>query len=465
MDTPSHHPPPPDPPRVSARPVRLHPRTQLAFAASHCPLYANALALARWTGPTVPVTARGFPDTPLIHEAVRTLSLWPAGPSADGPVGPAGPGRDDPPTPAFALPWWEAVRLGMVELAAGQARPAPDLEERARDPRQILLWWSDMFETTVEGARGDLTTTEPGTTGPDLLPLVLRSLYEAPDRSRIPLTDLIAALLADPGTVPVTARIRRRLPDLLLHMLWQLAETGAVHLDHRRPGGGPCLVRLTPLGRYGVRQILLSVGVPAPLVDDIGKVEAGAFLDSVRSFSPDGRIIAIDSWLAARSPACALREVCEAVDRPGMELRRWDGAAVLDLVSSHLGPQLRGLLTCDRPARAHLAAIVLLGSRMLRQDEIDRIMAGRGPWVIVDMLAAALSAGEDGLADFLVSPATGGLESLILDDVDRLRRTDHPDTVEVLEALGRVHPDPERAARSRTAAFLARALRRPDHPG
>lgn len=463
MNTPSHH-PPPDPPRVSARPVRLHPRTQLAFAASHCPLYANTLALARWAGPTVPVTARGFPDTPLIREAVRTLSLRPADPST-APLGPPPDETSDPPVPAFALPWWQAVRLGMVELAAGQARPAPDLEERARDPRQILRWWSDMFETTVESARGDLTTAEPGTTGPELLPPVLRSLYEAPDRSRVPLTDLIAALLADPGTVPVSARIRRRLPDLLLHMLHQLAETGAVQLDHRRPGGGPCLVRLTPLGRYGVRQILLSVGVPAPLIDDIGRVGAAEFLDSLRSFSPDGRLIAIDSWLAARTPARALREVCEAVDRPGVELRRWDGAAVLDLTSSYLGPQLRGLLFCDRPARAHLAAIVLLGSRMLRQDEIDRIMAGRGPWVIVDMLAAALSGGEEGLSDFLLSPATGGLESLILDDVDRLRRTDHPDTVGVLEALGRVHHDPERAARARTVAFLIRSLRRPDRPG
>ncbi len=464
MDTPLHQ-PPSDPPRVSARPVRLHPRTQLAFAASHCPLYANALALARWAGPTVPVTARGFPDTTLIHEAVRTLSLWPADHTAP-PLGRAADGGGaDPPTPAFALPWWEAVRLGMVELAAGQARPAPDLEERARDPRQILLWWNDMFETTVESARGDLTTTEPGTTGPDLLPLVLRSLYEAPDRSRVPLTDLVADLLADPGAVPVSARVRRRLPDLLLHMLWQLAETGAVHLDHRRPGGGPCLVRLTPLGRYGVRQILLSVGVPAPLIDDIGPTGAAEFLDSLRSSSSDGRLIAIDSWLAARTPARALREVCEAVDRPGVELRRWDGAAVLDLTSSYLGPQLRGLLFCDRPARAHLAAIVLLGSRMLRQDEIDRIMAGRGPWVIVDMLACALSAGEEGLADFLASPATGGLEALLLDDTDRLRRAGHPDTVGVLEALGRVHPDPARAARARTAASLVRSLRRPDQAG
>ncbi|CAL9602141.1 hypothetical protein SUDANB121_05475 [Nocardiopsis dassonvillei] len=460
MDTPSHH-PLPEPPRVSARPVRLHPQTQLAFAASHCPLYANTLALARWAGPTVPVSAHGLPETPLIHEAVRTLSLWPAEPPSPGPS----PDEAwDTPAPAFALPWWQAIRLGMVELAAGQARPAPDLEERARDPRQILLWWSDMFETTVEGARGDLTTTEPGTTGPDLLPLVLRSLYEAPDRSRVPLTDLVAGLLADPGTVPLSPRVRRRLPDLLLHMLWQLAETGAVHLDHRRPGGGPCLVRLTPLGRYGVRQILLSVGVPAPLIDDIGRVGAAEFLDSLRSFSSDGRLIAIDSWLAARTPARALREVCEAVDRPGVEPRRWEGAAVLDLTSSHLGPQLRGLLHCDRPPRAHLAAIVLLGSRMLRQDEIDRIMAGRGPWVIVDMLAAALSGGEEGLADFLASPATGGLESLLLDDVDRLRRAGHPDTVGVLEALGRVHPDPERAARARTVAFLLRTLGRPDRP-
>ena len=461
MDTPSHHPPPPDPFRVSARPVRLHPRAQLVSAASRCPLYTDTLALARWAGPAVPVTAYGLPRPPLVREALRTLSLRPATPFADS----SDDGAWDPPCPSFSLPWWEAVRLGMVELTAGLARTAPGLEERARDTGQILLWWNDMFESALEGARGDLDTAERGTAGPDLLPSVLRSLYEAPDRSRIPLTDLIAALLADPCTGPLPPRLRRRLPDLLVHMLWRLAGTGAVHLDRRRPGRGPCLVRLTPLGRYGVRRLLLAVGIPAPLIDEIGRMGADEFLESLPSFSPGGRGIAIDSWLDARTPERALEEVCRAVDRPGGEARRWDGAAVLGLTSSLLGPQLRALLSCGRPALARLAAAVLLDSRMLHQDEIDRLMAGCGPWVVVDMLAAALSAGEDGLEDFLASPATGGLESLILDDVDRLRRAGHPETVRVLEALGRLHPDPERAARSRTAAFLARTLHRPQAPG
>ncbi|MDE3723329.1 hypothetical protein PWG71_18200 [Nocardiopsis sp. N85] len=461
MNTPSHHPRPPDPPRVSARPIHLHPETQLAFSASHCPLYANALALARWAGPTVPVTPRGFPEPPLIGEAVRALSLRPAGLPPE-PSGHAGPTRAEDLSsidPLFALPWWEAIRLGMVELTAGQARPAPDLEERARDPRQILRWWNDMFETTVESARGDLAGTGPGTTGPDLLPRVLRSLYEAPDRSRVPLADLVTELSTGPEALSGPSdRVRRRLSDLLLPMLWQLTEIGAVHLDHRhaRPSSGPCLVRLTPLGRFGVREILLSVGVPAPLIEDFGRVGAAEFLDSLHSFSLDGRLIAIDSWLAARTPARALREIGGAVDRPGSALRRWDGAKVLNLTSSHLGPHLRALLGSERPALASLAAIVLLGSRMLDQGEIDRIMEDHGPWVVVDMVAAAMSTGEVGLVDFLTSPDTAGLESLLLDDVDRLRRVDHPDTVRVLEALCRVHPDPDRAARFRAAAVRVR---------
>src|SRR5690606_17469493 len=113
------------------------------------------------------------------------------------------------------------------------ARPASGLEHLVRDPEQVLAWWFQEFEHTIENAQGDLARPgppAPGTSGPDLLPGVLRHLYEAPDGSRPDLSTLAREALLSP--VPPLSRAT----DLLLHVLWQLSDTGAVALDHHPSG-------------------------------------------------------------------------------------------------------------------------------------------------------------------------------------------------------------------------------------
>lgn len=456
---PSHPTPHRGLPPCSARPAALHPAARLAFTASHSPLYANTLALARWTGPAVPVTARGIPELSLVREAVEVLALQRDG-ERPGP-GVRRPDRFGSPsgTPAFDLPWWEAVRLGMLEVRSGRARPAPDLEERSRDPDQVLRWWTDMFETTVECWRGDLAALEPDSTDVGLLPRVLRVLYDAPDRCRMPLEQLTDALLPEPG---LSEHARSRLPDLLRCMFSQLGETGAVRAGRLSPvpergPGSPYLVRLTPLGRYGVRGILLASGVPAPLVEDFAKTDAATFLDSLSSFSDDGRLIAVDTWTAARAPARVLWELSRVVDGPGLVLRRREAARVIGTVCSELVPQLRSMASSGRPALSALAAAVLVTSGMLDQAEVNAVLDQHAPWVMVDITATALAEGEDPV-DFL-SGITEGLESVIIDNADLLARSEHPDALRVLDALARHHPDPGTAARAREAADLAWACR------
>lgn len=461
---PSHDPSNPEHPPLAARPVSLLPSEALARLALDSPLLCDALSLARWSAPATPVTRHGVPGIDDARTAITRFALWP----------PDLPGRAAERTTwlgglhsaaevaHFVVPWSAALRLGLVEIVDAHARPAPGLEHLVRDPAQVLGWWFREFEHTIENARGDLDHPDPtapgapGTTGPDLLPGVLRHLYEAPDGSRPDLDTLAREALLSP------APPRSRATDLLLHVLWQLSDTGAVALDHRpassagREGHGHCTVELTALGRYGVRRLLLEVGIHAPLVDTLAEAGAARFLDALSVLPFEERLAEAGPWLDRRGPAEALRQISEVVSGPGVALRRWVGTQVLNTTSSELEPELRSLLHSPSTAVASMAAVVLLSSGMLSQRGIDRILSEHGPWVVIDMVAAAMTPDNADLADFLSAEGTPDIERSLLGSPDPVRLRSHPDTLPVLDALARHHPDPDTAARAR---HLAEQLR------
>ena len=449
---PPHDPAYADRPRLSARLVSLPPSHELARAALGTPPLCDALGVARWCGPTTSVCPRGLPEITDVRDAVRQCGLWPRGLEGRplerrrwldrlGPV---------PDVEEFVLPWRTAVRLGLVELGAGHAHPSRSLEQQVRSPGHVLDWWANVFRTGVEQAQDHLS---PGGTD-DLLPQALRLLYEAPDGARTPLETLARRARSGPGTAhdnPGPARPED--VDRLLRALWRLTGTGAVVVGRHGSGTGddarPFWASLTDLGRFGVRRILLAVGVPAPLVGEL--TGAGELLDLLGTLSREGRLCSFDTWLAERTPARALREIAEAVRGPGLARRRWTGTKVLNSTSSEIVPDLWALLDSGDPTAIGLGASVLLSSGMLAQHDIDLIMDRHGPLVVIDMFAAALAPDETNLRAFLTSDCTEGIEDVILDNVDRLRQDRHPDTVRVLEAIGRQHPDPGIAATAREA--------------
>ncbi|MFE3459344.1 hypothetical protein ACFXKD_17515 [Nocardiopsis aegyptia] len=449
---PAHEPPAPGHRQVSARPVSLPPPQELAHAALRTALLRDALGLALWCAPTTRVTPHGLPALADVRDAVERLGLWPHS-LAHSPdrrtawLDRASAGGD---VVDFVVPWETAVGLGLVVLDDGLARPRTDLRALARAPESVLGWWIRVFENTFEYARGDSeggSAPEPGTSGPELLPHVLRYLYEAPDGCRAPLDTLVRDVLLAPGTVSaLPERLRPHAEDLLLHALRQLATTGAVLLPAPADTGDGPVVVLTPLGRYGVRRLLQEVGVSAPLIGDLADADAAEFLDTLATLSAEGQLTAIGPWLDRRTPARALREIASVVADPGRARRRWAGTKVLNATSSQIEHELRALLRSARPAVVSLAAIVLLTSRMLPQHEIDEIMSEFGPWVVVDMFAASMAGGEAGIRFLLDADDSAGIERVLLADPVRLWESEHPDTARVLGALARHHPDPETAA-------------------
>lgn len=210
------------------------------------------------------------------------------------------------------------------------------------------------------------------------------------------------------------------------------------------------MVRLTPLGLHGVQTRLREAGVDAPAVGDLAEADAVRLLAALPGYGEDNAQAEIESWLAARTPLAAARELLAAArgtdeDAPA---RRLACQQALSLAGAEAEPALREVLE-DRQlgglARVWLAEH---GAQDVPQPDEEMIF-----WLTVDTLAAQLAtAGEPAELKELVQ----GLVDQHAGFFDKAWRVDHPATGEVLEAMGRAHPDKQTAKDARKAAFKAR---------
>ena len=208
--------------------------------------------------------------------------------------------------------------------------------------------------------------------------------------------------------------------------------------------------------------MLLKSGIPAPLVGESADAGAAEFLDALSLTPPASHLDEIAAWTAGRSVGDVIREVTEAASEATAEgaLRRAYAAGVLDSLGAPALPELRDLLGSDRPEPAALAAGALLSSDSVPKEEKQRLKTEYGAWLAIDMASGPLEQGEELLAFLLklnTNEGLGPIGELLLADTNRLWKVDHPGTVPVLEALGRLHPDKKVAKEARRAAHKARS--------
>lgn len=321
-------------------------------------------------------------------------------------------------------------------------------------------------------------------------------LYEVPDDAELSLEDLGEVLIDQLALAETTepeqlAMLRGYFAVALYRVMHRLAGTGGVHLVDNTAtevseeyqgdyfmtrlllGAGPelpqlgtdadCLITLTPLGRYGVRQILLGEGIPAPLSGQLAEAGAAELLDALAVTPPESHLAEIAPWLAGRTASQAVGEIAEAASEPtGIgAVRRAVSTTVLHEVGEQALPELHALLGSDHPAVAGLAAGALLASGALPEEEHAQLLAEYGPWLAIDMVAGPLELGGEEHLSFLLAlntdEGTGPIGQLLLDGADQLWKTDHPATVPALETLGRLHPDKKVAKAARRAAHKARS--------
>ncbi len=194
------------------------------------------------------------------------------------------------------------------------------------------------------------------------------------------------------------------------------------------------LVRLTPLGLYGLRARLLEAGFEAPAVGDLADKGADALLDGTAAYPPTAAHAETEHWLERRRPLEAARELLSAARGAdaGAPLRRLRCQQALSLVGGAAEPALREVL--DDAELGGLARVWLAEHGAPDVPPPSEAMIF---WLTIDTVAAQLAA--EGNSEELRS-LVEGLARQHSGFFDMAWRVDHPATADVLEAMGRLHP-------------------------
>ncbi|MYQ48130.1 hypothetical protein GTW40_24310 [Streptomyces sp. SID4985] len=463
-------------------PVRLRPEAELAHAALSTPLLSRAARLARWAGPETRVDTGGSLVEEQLPAAAALLGLDGLDAAAEA-----------------AEAWRVAVDAGLVEITdeeTGTVAPGDALALlTGGSPQDVLGVWLAALETVLEDASvpdldGLVDALEEGgeidfasldwdpEAEAEFLDGVLGNLYllsaseDGPGESPVPLPALAASVIVPGDMDEPTDAVLEQVSDAMMRLDDQfrlLEPVGAVEyepVDEALMGDADTepaafadeddisrygMVRLTPLGVYGMRARLLEAGFEAPAVGDLADKGADVLLDGTAAFGPQAALAETERWLAEREPLAAARELLAAargVDM-GAPLRRLHCQQALSLVGPEAEPALREVL--DDPELGGLARVWLSerGAADVPPPTEDLVF-----WLTVDTIAAQLQA--EGNSEELQA-LVEGLAAQHSGFFAAAWRVDHPATPDVLEAMGRLHPDKRVAKEARKAAFKARS--------
>ncbi|MBD0709242.1 MULTISPECIES: hypothetical protein [unclassified Streptomyces] len=471
-------------------PVRLRADAELAADALAAPLLARAVRLARWAGPDTRVDAGGELVDEQLPEAVELLGL---AADEDGEL-------------SAGDAWRLAVDTGLVAVADGVEAEDGDTPGTAApgenlalvtdgSPQDVLALWLEGFDAVFGDAIAPVIDDFDALVGEDgeidvealdwdpeaeaeFLEGVLGNLYlltvsdAGPGEGPVPLPALAASMVVPDDMGEPTDDVLEQVSDAMMRLDEQFRLLEPIGLVEYQPvdealmaeeGEEPAppvddedvtrygMVRLTPLGLYGIRTRMLDAGVDAPAVGDLADQGADALLTGIADYPEAAVREETVAWLAGRDPLAAARELLGAARGAdaGSPLRRLHCQQTLSLVGSEAEPAVREVL--DDPELGGLARVWLAehGAADVPAPPESMIF-----WLAIDTIAAQLDADGD-LEELqeLIEGLTGRHGSFF----DAAWRVEHPATAEVLEAMGRLHGDKTQAKEARKAAFKARS--------
>ncbi|GHD25873.1 hypothetical protein GCM10010313_64110 [Streptomyces violarus] len=463
-------------------PVRLHSEAELARAALSTPLLSRAARLARWAGPDTRVDAGGGLVDEQLPAAVESLGLSGDDAAADA-----------------SEAWRVAVDAGLVEVVdeeEGTVRAGEDLALlTGGSPQDVLALWLAALETVLADASvpdleglADLVDEDGGLdlsaldwdpeSEAEFLDGVLGNLYlltvgeDTPGEAPVPLPALAASVIVPSDMGEPTNDVLEQVSDAMMRLDDQfrmLEPVGfveyqpvdeALMADAEEEPAAPVddtdvsrygMVRLTPLGLYGMRARLLEAGFEAPAVGDLADKGADALLDGTAAFPPAAAQAETEQWLARRDSLASARELLAAArgSDAGAPLRRLRCQQALSLVGASAEPALREVL--DDAELGGLARVWLTEHGAADVPPPSEAMVY---WLTIDTVAAQLAA--EGNSEELRA-LVQGLAQQHSGFFAAVWRVEHPATADVLEAMGRLHPDKKVAKEARKAAFKARS--------
>ena len=241
-------------------------------------------------------------------------------------------------------------------------------------------------------------------------------------------------------------------------LLDKLKETLAVTEDDD-------LVRLTPLALTALREQLVEAGVEIPELPQTAAELSGTELLAMAGGVTDAEFEAeADGWTAARGADAAARELLEiaAAAEPG---ERMLAVTAVTRIGAPAEAAWRDNLAVPQVrAYAKVALAQLSGVDPEDTGPVDlpaelEMTPEDLAWVATDLLTLAIDEefpDPDYLAISFREAVPDGREQMLFEG---MARSDHPDTVEVLNHLGEHHPDKQVAKAARAAAHKAASRR------
>ncbi|MFD0269785.1 plasmid pRiA4b ORF-3 family protein [Streptomyces sp. NPDC127106] len=489
------------------RPVTLAPREDLVAAVRGVPLFDAALRLAVWCREGRQVTAGRVLRPALAREAVEELQLWKLA-GDDSPYADAVARRRALKSLRSAKdvavlddPWWLAVDGGLITISGGRARGGTATDFTGEG---LLEFWAatmgDLLEEIGETGLLDGWHGELGELTAEIADGLVGLLYDAPDDAWVDVDGLRAKALEAGENGPEFDLFQALFAASFQELGEGLALLGAVEYEpgdcvdsaeenlrtlldamaEKELGGGSGTstaasarswddqrghrMRLTPLGRYGLRAYLMECGVPAPLLGEYAEADADALLQGLLGYSPEEMRREVGGWLAHRSATDAAVGLLDACAGDGSEAAAKRAVAQLvlaDLDDPRVLRVLRKAADSDIEGCRQVATTTL-GARRGAEACVDPARAEEaGLWLLIDGLSILAGAQESEeltrgfLRNWNVAPKA--LEQR----VDELWRVEHPATAQVLAELGEGlrGVDKRLAKRMRTAANKAHSRR------
>ncbi|GGP70561.1 hypothetical protein [Streptomyces sindenensis] len=477
--------------RPSLPPVRLNSEAELARDALAAPLFVRAVRLARWAGAGTRVGAGGELVEAQLPAAAEHLGL----------------AADDDGAAYASEAWRLAVDTGLLDVTDPEEEDAEGTVSAGENlalltggsPQDVLSIWLDGLDAVHADATAPVLDDFTDLVGEDgsidfdaldwdpeaeaeFLDGVLGNLYlltladNGAGEGPVPLPALAASMIVPDDMGEPTDDILEQVSEAMMRLDDQFRLLEPIGIVEYRPvdealmveeGEAPVdavagdeddvtrygMVKLTPLGLYGVRARMLEAGVDAPAVGDLAGKGADALLDGIARYPESAARAEVKLWLAGYAdgavPAAAeLLAAARGTDEGG-PLRRLHCQQALALAGPEAEPAVRAVLG-DRElgglARVWLAE---RGAADVPAPPEDMIF-----WLAIDTIAAHLDA--DGELDELQG-LIEGLSAQHSGFFDEVWRVDHPATADVLEAMGRLHSDKKAAKDARKAAFKARS--------
>lgn len=418
--------------------IRLRPDAELAVATRRAPLIAKARDLAIWVGSERQVGEASLLTDAEILQALAALGL-PAPEDSGKPLSDSVPALWNIWNLAIDLDFLQPEGEDTVSADADTADWPFDEDDDALDVWMAGLHSVDYGDPELEDE--DATIALSGLTRALLVRVLLATGSKALDELRTELAEAVAEY--DEQGADAWAAATAQYGDPLAPVLDWLAGYGMVEVEHDQ-------VRLTPLGMEGVVHLADDADIELdarPAIDAMTALDLLSFSAELPEEEADAEFAA---WMELREPDQAAKELLEAAAEDDADaLVRVQAASMVGSLGEAAVPAWQDAL--DEPSLRPYAATHLA---QLGVDDAPPPTQADTHWLILDMLT--ISAGL-GRPEFVSSLDDIGNVPNLVNLLDVIWKVPHPHLEELLEAIGKAHPDKQVGKAAKRALFKARS--------